>query len=328
MSDVRLLDEETIKGLIDPRGALREVRSAFAMLAQGRATLPSIMTLRFDTVSGEAHVKGAYLHEARYWSIKAATSFVENATRGLAPGGGLSVVFSAETGRLAALLLDNGYLTDLRTGAAGALAAELLSNRDATQALIVGAGVQARYQLRALLGVREPAVIVCWARRASQAGLFAREMSRELAREVVASDDLEGAARASSIIVTTTSSHAPVVEADWIRPGTHVTAVGSDFPEKQELDVGVFAIADVIACDEVELASRNGELHHALEAGTCERMQVTTLGELELGWRSGRQTAGDITICDLVGVGVQDAAVANLVVAQATRTQVGRTVEV
>ncbi|HVB14085.1 MAG TPA: ornithine cyclodeaminase family protein [Candidatus Dormibacteraeota bacterium] len=324
MSEVLLLDQQTIRGLIDRRRALELVREAFAKLASGEAQLPPSMSLQFEGVQGEAHVKGAYLVGASNWSIKAATSFRGNPLRGLPASSGMSIVFSAETGMLSALVLDQGYLTELRTGAAGALAADLLASPEVGQLLIVGAGGQARYQLEALLEVRTPRSIVCWARRSGEAQRFADEMTERLGREVAVADDLEMATRTSGIIVTTTSAQSPLIHADWIQPGAHVTAMGSDFPQKQELAALLFARADVIACDDLELAAQNGELHHALAARACRPEQVVTLGELELRRRSGRGAAEEITVCDLVGVGIQDAAVANFVVEEAHRRQLGR----
>src|SRR5665213_1024508 len=136
------------------------MRTAFAALSRGAVTLPAIMDLEFPDAQGEAHLKGAHIHGSEYWAVKAATGFWGNPDRGLPLTNGLSLVFSAETGMLAAILFDNGYLTELRTGAAGALAADLLAPTDVEQAAIVGAGGQARYQLEALLGVRRPQRVV------------------------------------------------------------------------------------------------------------------------------------------------------------------------
>src|SRR4051812_19407447 len=124
--NVRVLNEADIRALINPAAALSAVREAFIAFAQGQATLPAVIGMEFPEQEGEAHIKGAYLHGAPYWSIKAATGFYGNAARGRPVLGGLSLVFSAETGFLDTLLLDNGYLTELRTAAAGALAADLL----------------------------------------------------------------------------------------------------------------------------------------------------------------------------------------------------------
>jgi len=308
------LDESEVRALVGPAEALGAMRTAFAALCRGEVTQPTNMDFEFPDAEGEAHLKGAHIHGSPHWAVKAATGFWSNTARGLPVTNGLFLVFSAETGALSALLLDNGYLTELRTGAAGALAADLLAPEEIEQAAIIGAGGQARYQLEALLGVRRPERVVVASR--SGADAYAEEM-RALHDIDVRVTDLETAVRTSQLVVTTTPSRAPVIRAEWLQPGTHVTAMGSDFPEKQELEAAALGRADVVAADHPPVAARNGELHHALDEGVLELDAVVPLGALVTGDAFGRTSDDEITICDLVGVGVQDAAIAGEVVARA-----------
>jgi ornithine cyclodeaminase len=234
--------------------------------------------------------------------VKAATGFWGNPDLGLPLTNGLFLVFSAQTGILAAILFDNGYLTELRTGAAGALAAELLAPATIEQAAIVGAGGQARYQLEALLGVRRPQRIVVASR--SGADRYAAEMRELHGVEVDVAADIETAVRGSQLVVTTTPSREPVVRADWVQPGTHITAMGSDFSEKQELETAVLALAD----------------------GSIALENVVALGAIVNG-APGRTSASQITVADLCGVGVQDAAVAADVMRRAAAADAGRRLE-
>ena len=313
-ADPTSLSEAEIRSLVGPPEALAAMRTAFAALHRGEVTQPAIMDLEFPEMQGEAHLKGAHIHGSPHWAIKAATGFWSNTARGLPVTSGLYLVFSAETGFLSALLVDNGYLTELRTGAAGALAADLLAPAEIEQAAIIGAGGQARYQLEALLGVRRPTRVVVASR--SGAETYAEEM-RALHEIDVQVTDLESAVRSSQLVVTTTPSREPIVRAEWVQPGTHITAMGSDFAEKQELETAVLARADVVAADHPPVAARNGELHHAVEDSSIELAAVVPLGALVLGESEGRTRDGQITVCDLVGVGVQDAAIAGEVVARA-----------
>ncbi len=322
-----MLSEADVRSLLGPQEALACMRSAFAALYRGEVTQPAIMDLEFPDADGEAHLKGAHVHGSPYWSVKAATGFWGNRALGLPVTSGLSLVFSAETGLLAAILFDNGYLTELRTGAAGGLAADLLAPQEIEQAAIVGAGGQARYQLEALLGVRRPARVVVASRTRETAETYAAEMREAFGIEISVAPDVESAVRSSQLVVTTTPAREPVVRAEWVQPGTHVTAMGSDFAEKQELDVDVLAGADVVAADHPPVAAANGELHHAVEAGAVRIEQVVPLGALVVGDHPGRGSDDDVTVCDLVGVGVQDAAVAAEVVRRATETGTGRTIE-
>ena len=308
------LSEAEVRALVGPAEALEAMRAGFAALFRGEVTQPAIMDFEFPDAEGEAHLKGAHIHGAPYWSVKAATGFWGNPARGLPLTNGLSLVFSAETGMLSAILFDNGYLTELRTGAAGALAADLLAPAEIEQAAIIGAGGQARYQLEALLGVRRPQRVVVASRSGAEA--YAEEMSATHDLDVRVTD-LETAVRTSQLVVTTTPSRAPIVLADWLQPGTHVTAMGSDFAEKQELETAALGRADVVAADHPPVAAANGEVHHAVEAGTIRLEDVVPLGALVTGEAVGRTGDAEITICDLVGLGVQDAAIAGEVVARA-----------
>lgn len=322
--DVRVLNETEIRGLIGPAEALAAVRDAFAAFAQGRATLPDALGLEFPDREGEAHVKGAYLHDAPYWSIKAATGFYRNPERGLPVTGGVSLVFSATTGLLDTLLFDNGYLTELRTGAAGALAADLLAKPEIEQALIVGSGGQARYQLAALLLVRRPRRVVVFGRRSASAQAYVDEMRAQHDLDIAIASDLADAVAGSDLIVTTTPARSPVIQAAWLRPGVHLTAMGSDFPEKQEIDVAALARADLVVADHPQQALLNGEVHHAVAAGAIRADDVVPLGAIVSGTVPGRTDDNQITIADLTGLGIQDAAVAAAVVDLATQRDVGR----
>jgi ornithine cyclodeaminase/alanine dehydrogenase-like protein (mu-crystallin family) len=326
-STVRMLDEREIRELVGPAEALAAVREAFVRLAAGEATLPPILDFEFPEHDGDAHIKGAHLHGDPRFSVKVATGFYRNPERGLSVTSGLSVVFSAETGKLDTLLFDNGYLTELRTGAAGALGADLLARRELEEVLIVGAGGQARFQLEALLGVRRPARVSVFARSAERAAALVAEIEQQHGLPAEVADELEDAVRRADLIVTTTPARAPLIRAEWLRPGVHVTAMGSDLPEKQELDVEVLRRADVVAVDHLPSASRHGELHHALEAGAIALADVIALGDLAAGTVAGRTSEDQITVVDLVGVGVQDAAVASAAVTAAARRGVGRVLE-
>ena len=308
------LSEAEVRALVGPSEALEAMRAGFAALFRGEVTQPAIMDFEFPDAEGEAHLKGAHIHGAPYWSVKAATGFWGNPARGLPLTNGLSLVFSAETGMLSAILFDNGYLTELRTGAAGALAADLLAPAEIEQAAIIGAGGQARYQLEALLGVRRPQRVVVASRSGAEA--YAEEMRAAHDLDVRVTE-LETAVRTSQLVVTTTPSRVPIVRADWLQPGTHVTAMGSDFAEKQELETAALGRADVVAADHPPVAAANGEVHHAVEAGAIRLEDVVPLGALVTGEAVGRTSDAEITICDLVGLGVQDAAIAGEVVARA-----------
>jgi ornithine cyclodeaminase len=304
------------------------VREAFVALAHGEATLPGVIGLTLPEHEGEVHVKGAYLHGAPTYSFKVASGFYRNPERGLPVGAGLVLAFSAETGQLAAVLFDNGYLTELRTGAAGALAADLLARKRVQKAALVGVGGQARYQLEALAGVRSPELVVAWGRDLAKAEAYAEEMRGRLGLPVEVAPSLREAVEGADVVVTTTPSREPLVRAEWLAPGAHVTAVGSDMPEKQELDAAVLARADKVVADRLQACLENGEIHRAVAAGGIAPEDVhAELGQIAAGERPGRESDDEITVADLTGVGVQDAALAALVVTEAAARGAGRPLE-
>lgn len=304
------------------------MRAAFVALARGEATLPGVIGLELPDAGGEVHVKGAYLHGAPTYSFKIASGFYRNPERGLPVGAGLVLAFSAATGEPAAVLFDNGYLTELRTGAAGALAADLLARRRVGKAAVVGVGGQARYQLEALAGVRDLDAVAAWGRDPAKAEAYAEEMGDRLGLVVEVAASLQEAVEGADVVVTTTPAREPLVRAEWLAPGAHVTAVGSDMPEKQELEAAVLARADKVVADRLEACLENGEIHRAVAAGAIAAEDVhAELGQIAAGERPGRESEEEITVVDLTGIGVQDAALAAFVVAEAEARGAGRPLE-
>lgn len=325
---VRLLGEGEIRGLIGTREALGAVRDGFARLARGQVTLPGVIGLDLPEHAGEVHVKGAHIHGSAYFSIKEAAGFYRNSERGLPVSSGLVLVFDAATGLLRAILLDHGYLTELRTGAAGALSADLLARTTIETIGVVGSGGQARYQLEALIGVRRPRRVLVHGRSAERTAAYAREMSERFGLPVEAAGSIQELAEASDILVTTTPAREPLVRAAWLRPGAHVIAVGSDGPDKRELEGKVLARADKVVADRLDQCLRLGEIHHAVAEGLLDPSRIYgELGELAAGLKAGRATETEITLADLTGVGVQDAAVADQVTAAAESAGLGQLIE-
>ena len=325
---LRVLRESEIRSLIGPRQALVAVRDGFARLARGEVTLPGVIGLEIPAHGGEVHVKGAHIHGSPYFSIKEAAGFYQNAQRGLPVTSGVVLVFDATTGFLRAILLDNGFLTELRTGAAGALAADLLARRDAETVGIIGCGGQARYQLEALLGVRQLRRVIVYGRSAESAAAYALEMSQRFGLPVAVTASAQQAVESSDIVITTTPSREPIVRAAWLRPGVHVTAIGSDGPAKRELESAALAKADKLVADRLDQCLQLGEIHHAVVEGLLDPARVyAELGELAAGTKRGRESDSEITIADLTGVGVQDAAVADFVTAAAEASGRGTRLE-
>lgn len=318
MPRIRILTEADLRAVIDLTPEVVDcVADAFRALAGGKVVMPPILSMPIAEHNGEVDVKTAYVPGLDGFAIKVSPGFFDNPKLGLPSTSGLMMVFSSTTGQLQALLLDNGYLTDLRTAAAGAVAARALAREDATSACIIGAGLQARMQLRALTLVRPIARAVVWARNSEQAQAMAAEMSALPGIAVTATTDPQAAVSAADIIVTTTPATTPVVQAGWLRPGQHVTAMGSDQHGKNEIDPAVFSRVRYVP-DRLSQTGELGELRVALAAGiVAGGTEYAELGDVLAGNAPGRQSADEITLADLTGTGVQDTAIATLALQRA-----------
>jgi ectoine utilization protein EutC len=313
MSRMTILTEADLRKIVHlDLDAIACVENAFRALATLPVAMPPIMRLDIPEHRGEVDVKTAYVPGIDGFAIKISPGFFDNPKLGLPSLNGMMVLLSAKTGLVEALLLDNGYLTDVRTAAAGAVAAKHLARADASVAAIFGAGVQARLQLQALKLVRPITEARIWARDMGKAEVAATELSRSLAIPVNAVGDPERAADGADVIITTTPAERPIVSAAWLRPGQHITAMGSDSEHKNEIDPKAFGRIIYVA-DSLKQTRRLGELHHAIAAGEAdENKQYAELGGVVAGIAPARQSPDDITLADLTGTGVQDTAIATL----------------
>lgn len=305
----------------DERAAIEAV---YPLISRRVGSMPPVLRIDVPEHNGEVDVKTAYLPGYDGIAIKVSAGFFDNPALGLASLGGLMVVLDARTGVPTAALFDAGWLTDLRTALAGAVAAAHLANRGAQTAAVFGAGVQARLQLEALTRVRPIRHARIWARRPDAAHAVAAELSEHLGIEVVAADTREQAATDAEVLVTTTPSTQPLVDASLLRPGLHVTAIGSDAEHKRELSTDALRAADLVVCDHLDQSRRLGELRTDGDAG----LDVVELGEIVAGTLPGRTSPDAVTVCDLTGTGAQDTAIASLAVTRAAAAGAGTTLEV
>ncbi|MEO0357411.1 MAG: ornithine cyclodeaminase family protein [Pseudomonadota bacterium] len=306
------LTQDQIEPLIDWAAATDAIRQAYVDASAGRVSLPPVGHITFPDVGGDCHIKYGHVLGQPSFVIKVATGFPKNADHDMPNGNGLVLVMSAQTGVLQAILHDQMLLTDVRTGLGGGVAAQALARPDAQRLLVVGSSVQAQWQIKAhvqaMPGLDQ---ITLWGRNPNHAKTAVKAM-REKATIQIA-DDLETATRTADIIVTATGATAPLIQSDWIQPGTHVTAVGADAPGKQELDPALVARATVVTVDSMSQCLNHGEVSHAVSAGFLDPSRIVELGTLLSDPSLGRQTDQDITVTDLTGIAAQDIAIANCV---------------
>lgn len=329
MSKIILLSESDLRACVAlDLAAIDCVEHAFRLLATEKVVMPPILRLDIAEHNGEVDVKTAYLPGLDSFAIKMSPGFFDNPKLGLPSLNGLMVLLSARTGVPEALLLDNGYLTAVRTAAAGAVAARWLSREDARRAAVIGAGEQARLQLKALTLVRGIESASVWAPRIDQAQRFAEEMTASLGLRVAACVSVDAALDGADVAITTTPSRTPLIELRHLHPGLHITAMGSDAEHKNEIAPAAIASATRYVCDRLAQVRVLGELHHALEAAVVAAdASFPELGQVIAGQASGRTSRDDVTICDLTGTGAQDTAIATFAFARARAGGHGTTFE-
>jgi len=274
--------------------AIAAVERGFRALGLGDATLPDPMVVELHDLNAEVHVKGAHLKGARHVVLKLATGWYTNRERGLPSGDGLFLLLDATTGAPALLLAEHGYLTDLRTAAAVGLTLKYFAPKDARDALLVGAGAIGRLAARAIVAQLPIERLTVWNRTAARGEALVNDLESGGVVKARIAQALEPEVRRHRVIVTATASTTPLIKAAWVAKGTHITSVGTGSPERVELEPELLKKADKVVLKPEQVY---GEL-----------------GDLAAGRLPGREQEGEITIADLTGVGVQDAAIAAVVV--------------
>jgi len=309
--DIRIVTEADLRQAVRlDLTTVDAIERAFAALASGSVVMPPILSMELAEAHGEVDVKTAYMPGFDGFAIKVSPGFFDNPKIGLPSLNGLMILFSAKTGLVEAVFLDNGYLTDIRTAAAGAVAARHLAPSVVETAGVIGAGVQARLQIEAAHLVRPFASVLVHGRDPEKAAACARDIAAALGVEASAVADPSELVARSQLVVTTTPARAPVLRAEWLHTGLHITAMGSDQAGKNEIEPAALVAADLYVCDRVSQAETSGELEAALAAGAWTGGVPTELGEIIAGRHPGRANDAAVTICDLTGTGAQDTAIA------------------
>jgi ornithine cyclodeaminase len=296
-----------IERVIAPADVIDAVEAAFVAYSNGEAVIPPVGALEFEEPPGDCHIKYGYLKRGRTFTIKIATGFWRNPERGLASSNGVVLVFSSETGELLTIFQDEGFLTDMRTAAAGAVAAKYLAPPHVDCIGIIGAGLQAKLQLEYLREVTECRHVRLWARAAERARAV-----RVAGFDIDVLDSAAKVAAGAQLIVTTTASRQWLLGAADINPGTHITAVGADGGGKQELEPALIARAQIRAVDSLSQCADYGDSSYALKQNLIARRDLIELGRVIQDETLRRRSAQDISIADLTGVAVQDMAIAEL----------------
>lgn len=305
-----IINKSTIKNILSSckqKDLMQCIEQAFIAYSQEQAVVPPVGALSFDKPRGDVHIKYGYIKNEPYYAIKIASSFYENPTLGLPSSDGLILVFEQKTGILKTILMDEGYLTDIRTAVAGAICAKYLAPEKVQKIGIVGSGTQARLQLMHLKGVVDCRNVLVWGRLSNALEKYKEDMSKE-GFNVETTTDAQDIGQSCNLIVTTTPSTSPLIDAKDIQKGTLITAMGADTIGKQELDTSILLAADSIVVDSLTQCQHHGEIHKAYQSGLLEGKRLTELGKI-VAEKTIRRPE-NITVVDLTGIATQDIQIA------------------
>lgn len=307
---MRIISRKEIEAIVPSLDLIRAIEEGFVAYSSGQAEVPPVGELLLE--KGDVHIKYGYIRQDDYYVIKIASGFYENPTIGLPSSSGLMLLFSQETGEPKGILLDEGYLTDTRTAVAGAVVAKYLAPREVECIGIVGTGTQAHFQLSYLKGVTSCRKVLVWGRGEAQLARYKQDME---AHDFVIETTRSTAdiLRTCNLIVTATPATEPLLYAPDLQAGTHITAIGSDTPHKQELDPAILRDADIVVADSIQQCLVRGEVHQAIRTGYLAQEELVELGDIIAGHSTGRTSDDQVTVADLTGVAVQDIKIATAV---------------
>lgn len=303
---MKLITLDQIKAALPSIDLINEIEAGFAAYSNDKSVVPPVGELVMKDPPGDVHIKYGYLKGDDYYVIKIASGFYENNKINLPTGNGMMLLFNQKTGEPIAVLLDEAYLTDIRTAVAGAIAARYLAPGIIERIGIVGTGMQARLQLEYLKPITDCRDVLAWGRSDEKLANYRSDMEKQ-GFSVAATTNADELLESCNLIVTTTASkEAILVDARKLKPGTHITAMGSDTHDKRELSSAIVEVADLVVADSISQCLERGEIHQALKDSTLQEGDIVELGNIISGDIQGRTNDSQVTIADLTGVAVQD----------------------
>jgi ornithine cyclodeaminase len=303
---------DQIKQAVGKLDVTKYIEEGFVAYSQGRVVVPPVGELIFENPPGDVHIKYGYIKDDDYYAIKIASGFYENFKIDLPTSDGLILLFSQRDGTLVSILLDECYLTNVRTAVAGQVVAKYMAPSKIDCLGVFGTGVQGRMQVEYLKPVIDCSDIIVWGLHQDNLDTYKRDMEK-LGYTVQTTLDAAEVTEKCRLIITATPAQAPLIDVKQIKPGTHITAMGSDTHLKQELDPEILQRADMVVADSIEQCLTRGEISKALQADLIKKEDLIELGDVIAGRQSGRTSDEQITVADLTGVAVQDIQIAKAV---------------
>ena len=299
---------EALKGI----NLLESIELGFLEYSRGNSVVPPVGELLFDEPPGDVHIKYGYIKSQDNYVVKIASGFSKNEELGLSSSHGVMIMFDKNTGYLKCILHDEGYLTNVRTAIAGAICAKYLAPSQVKGIGIIGNGIQARMQLEYLSDVVDCKDVFVLGRDKQRVDKYIDEMEK-YGFKINSVDNSKELCQNSNLIVTTTNANESLIFKEDVKKGTHITAVGSDTPDKRELDPEILNIANSVIVDSISQCLERGETKKALDKDLISEEKLIELGEIIDSGEKYRKNEEDITVADLTGVAVQDIMITNAV---------------
>ena len=303
---------EQIKNVVETMDFSTEIEQGFIAYSNGQVIVPPVGELIFEDPPGDTHIKYGYIKGDEYYVIKIASGFYQNVKINLPSSSGLMLVFSQKTGALETILLDEGFLTNIRTAVAGEIVAKYMAPKEISTIGVFGTGTMARMQVQALQTVTNCKRLIVWGRSEPSLEAYKNDMEAN-GFEVNTTMESVDVTEASNLILMTTPSSMPLIDVSQIKKGTHITAMGSDTAEKQELDTKILLMADIVVADSLTQCQERGEVYKALLTNDLNLDKVIELGHAIKSSNRIRTSEDQVTVADLTGVAVQDVQIAKVV---------------
>jgi len=319
-----LLTKGEVGRLISMKEVIATVEEAYEAYNSGQVVQPPYIGIHLPPPRGEIAFKVGYHKSGEVISMKASSGgFIDNpAAHGVPTGMGTILLFDARSCALVCVM-DGSLITGLRTGAAGAISVKALARKNAKTITSIGTGNQARMQIRAIREVLKIESIHAWHSNPDTLSRYKADIESELGIAVVAASSKKAAVEQADILITTTRGKGSLVEASWIKPGTHIVAIGTDQRGKQELDPEIFRNAKIVN-DSIEQCTEKGETWHPLDRNIISRDDIhAEIGEILLGRKPGRESEDEVTIFDSTGMAIQDITTAARIYRNAMDRKVG-----
>lgn len=322
---VLILSQKEVRSCLPMKDAINAVKQAYVAFAEGRVVIPPVVHLSVEKYNGEVDIKTGYVEDFQLISTKIASGFYENPKIGLPSGLAVIILMDLKTS-LPLAIMDGTYLTAVRTGAAGAVAASVLARKNSKTVGVIGAGSQGREQVLALNEIFAIGKVKVYSKTESSARKYSSEMGKRLGIDVQVTTSPREAVTDADIIVTATPSRNAILMHEWIQNGVHINAIGADAPGKQELDPRIMRRAKIVV-DSLKQCRIIGEIQHALSQGLIKDSDIhAEIGEILIGKKKGRESDDEITLFDSTGIAAQDIAAANVVYQLAKKTGMGKSV--